>query len=63
MYKKVMKYFEKHPIYNSTVHVVAGVGIGILITYPYVGAHPVRWGLSLLTLGVLGHLMPIWMKK
>lgn len=58
-----MDYFKKHPNYNSLVHGVAGIGIGVLITYPLVGAHPLRWGLGLLVLAILGHLYPLTLKK
>lgn len=54
--QKIMKYFEKHPTYNSAVHVVSGVGLGIMITYPFVGEHPVRWALAFVILGFVGHL-------
>ena len=63
VYKKIMKYFEKYPTYNASVHFIGGVGIGILITYPYIGAHPVKWGLFLVTIAAIGHLLPLWMKK
>ncbi|KKT75007.1 MAG: hypothetical protein UW69_C0022G0017 [Microgenomates group bacterium GW2011_GWA2_44_7] len=54
--KKLETYLAKHVYYNSAIHVLAGIGIGILITYPLIGAHPVRWGLLFLAAGVLGHL-------
>lgn len=57
--KKAEKYFAKHTWYNGFVHVLAGMGIGILITYPVAGSHPVRWGLALLGLAILGHLWPL----
>jgi len=56
MIKSAEKYFRKHPTFNSFTHAVGGIGIGILITYPFVGLHPVRWGVSLLLLSILGHL-------
>lgn len=62
MYKKVTVYFSKHVMYNSLVHVLGGVGIGILITYPLV-SHTLRWGLLLLVLALLGHLYPLIVKK
>ncbi|OGE36913.1 hypothetical protein A3B45_02900 [Candidatus Daviesbacteria bacterium RIFCSPLOWO2_01_FULL_39_12] len=61
--KEIEKYFSNHVRYNSTIHVLAGIGIGILITYPLIGAHPVRWGLAFLVLGILGHLYPLMVKK
>ncbi len=60
--KKIDQYLKNHSWYNATIHVVAGVGIGILITYPFIGAHPVRWGVILLTVGILGHLYPLLKK-
>ncbi len=51
-----MKYFEKHPNTNSFIHVIGGIGIGFLLTYPLAGSHPVRWGIAFLVLSVLGHV-------
>ena len=63
MYKKIEAYFKKHAYYNSAVHVLVGVGIGILLTYPLAGAHPGRWGGLFLTAALLGHLYPLTIKK
>lgn len=60
--KKLEKYFSKHVWYAKTVHVISGIGVGILITYPLAGVHPVRWGLALLGLGILGHIWPLMEK-
>lgn len=57
--KKITAYFKKFPSYNSLVHVIIGLGLGVLITYPLVGSHPVRWGLGLLVIGLAGHLYPL----
>lgn len=54
--KKLEKYFSKHVFFNSASHVLAGVGIGILVTYPIIGAHPMRWGVAFLVAGLFGHL-------
>ena len=62
-YQKIRKYFKDHADYNAFVHMFAGIGIGILITYPLVGNHPVRWGLLFLIIAVLGHLYPLMNKK
>jgi len=61
-YKTVRKYFENHPDYNSVVHLLAGAGIGILLTYPLIGPHPIRWSIVFLTLAILGHLYPLTTK-
>lgn len=50
-------------MYNAFVHVVVGVGVGMLLTYPLAGDHPVRWGVALLVAGVLGHLYPLMQKR
>jgi hypothetical protein len=55
-YKSMMKYFAKYPDQNAFVHLLGGVGIGFLLTYPAAGAHPVRWGLSFIALALVGYL-------
>lgn len=57
--KKITAYFKKFPAYNSVIHLLAGTGLGILITYPLVGSHPVRWGLLLVVIGLVGYLYPL----
>ncbi len=59
MYKQISQYLKNHVIYNAAIHALAGIGIGMLLTYPLAGSHPIRWGLGLLALGVLGHLYPL----
>ena len=59
MYKQIEAYFKQYPRFNSAVHVLMGMGVGILLTYPLVGGHPVRWGMTLLALGLAGHLYPL----
>ena len=54
--KATMNYFGKHVEYNSAVNILLGIGIGALLTYPIAGAHPVRFGLVFLILGILGHV-------
>jgi len=58
-YQKIQKYFGKHGHFNAVVHLVVGIGIGIFITYPFVGAHPLRWTIIFLGIGILGHLYPL----
>lgn len=55
----MLKFFRAHPRYNSFVHAVIGMGIGIMITYPIVGPHPVKWGMVLLGVGLIAHLYPL----
>lgn len=58
-----MNYFKNHVEYNAFVHVLAGIGLGILIASPLTFPHPVRWGLIFVGLSVLGHLYTITVKK
>lgn len=59
MIEQIKKYLSKHPFYNGFVHLLVGIGIGILITYPYIGEHPLRWGVAFIIVGILGHLYPL----
>ena len=56
MYNKMLKYFSKRPFYSAVIHVIAGIGIGFLLTYTVAGIHPVRWGVAFLVIALLGHL-------
>lgn len=56
-------YFKRNPAYNSLVHLTIGVGIGILLTHSVIDPHPMRWGLGLILLGVIGHIYPWALKK
>lgn len=62
IYKRADKYFSKHVWFNSTVHAIGGIGVGILIASPIIGAHPVRWGVTLLVISALGHIYAIYSK-
>lgn len=53
---KSRKYFARRVWENSAAHVLIGMGIGFLLTYPLVGVHPVRWGAAFLLAGLLWHL-------
>ncbi len=54
--KKVKKYFASHPEENGLTHLVLGMGIGFLLTYPLAASHPVRWGVAFLVVGIVMHL-------
>lgn len=53
--RRAMQFFKNNPNYNAMIHIVAGIGIGFLLAYPIAGIHPVRWGLSLIGLSLVGH--------
>jgi hypothetical protein len=63
MIKKMEKYFSKHVYYNSGVHFLIGIGLGILVSRPWAGAHPLRTGLIILLVGVILHAYPVMMGK
>lgn len=63
LHNKMMKYFSKHQAFNAYVHFLAGMGAGILITYPVVREHPLRWGFAFLLLSFLGHVYAATVKK
>lgn len=63
MNKTIMAYFKLHPMYSGAVHLIAGIGIGALLAYPIFGLHPVRWGIGLIALAILGKVYPLMMKK
>ena len=54
--EKATSYFKKHVAYTSFIHAIGGIGIGILIASPVAGIHPVRFGIALLVISLLGHL-------
>lgn len=58
-FKKLEKYYTRHVWYAKAVYVLTGVGLGVLITYPLIGEHPLRWGTLLLVLGLFGSLYPL----
>jgi len=62
MLKKIASYFKKYPEYNALIHALGGIGVGILITYPFVGEHPLRWGIGFLLVALLGHLYPLTLR-
>ena len=55
MYKRLLKYYGKHPLYAICVNVIIGIGLGVLIARP-LGVHPLRYGIGLLIIGGLGKL-------
>ena len=54
--KQAEKYFSKHVWFNSLTHVIAGVGIGALITNSFLNPHPLRYGVTLLVVALLFHV-------
>lgn len=56
-----MKYLSQHPLYTACLYFIVGIGFGILISRP-LGVHPVRYGVALLAIGIVGKLYVI-MKK
>ncbi|MFH0936765.1 MAG: hypothetical protein V1808_00520 [Candidatus Daviesbacteria bacterium] len=61
--KSANSYLKSHFSYALIVIILLGMGLGILITYPLVGSHPLRWGFGFLALGIAGYLYPLTIKK
>jgi hypothetical protein len=54
--KTARKYLNVHTEFSGTVHLLFGVGIGVILTYPIAGVHPLRVGFMFLALGILGYV-------
>lgn len=54
-HNRIEKYFSRHVTFNAVIHAVGGLGVGILV-HSYFNPHPVRYGLLLLGIALLGHL-------
>ncbi len=63
MSKKLMAYFSKHPQVCATAHFLIGIGVGILLCRSVFDPHPMRWGIGLITIGILMHVYPLTLKK
>lgn len=59
---KIENYLKKHPAYNATIHAIGGLGLGISLASPLFDPHPLRWGVGLIAISVLGHLYA-WQQK
>lgn len=42
---------------------IIGIGVGALLTYPYFGTHPVKWGIALIAVGLISVLYSKMGKK
>ena len=59
--KRAINFFSKHVEYNAFVHVLGGIGLGIIVagfTFP----NQIVWALGLLLLSIVGHLYTITVK-
>lgn len=61
MIKKLLKYYGKHPIFLAFISLFFGLGLGIIISRP-LGDHPLRYGLALIALAILGKLYAFFQK-
>lgn len=61
--EKMKKYFSKHVYFGNTVHVIGGVGIGLLL-YPFItGTDTFSIGVALIAVSILGHVYAAVAKK
>ena len=58
-----MKYFSKYPAYNATIHASGGIAIGILIARPFDGGHPLQLAGIFAAIAIIGHIIPLFLKK
>lgn len=56
-YQRTNKYFAKNPLFNSFIHIFAGLGAGFILARPLAGTHPVRFGTALIAISIFGHLL------
>ncbi len=54
--KSARKYLGAHTQFSGLVHLLFGIGIGVILTYPIAGVHPLRFGFMFLVLGILGYV-------
>jgi hypothetical protein len=60
---KAISYFKSNIEFNAGVHVLGGIGVGIMIASPLTFPHPVRWALVFLALSLLGHVYAVLNSK
>lgn len=60
---KSVKFFSRNTYYNPVFFLALGLGFGILIARPFIGDHPLRWGMGLVVLGLFGLVYPMMMDK
>ena len=60
--KHAITFFSKHVEYNALVHVLGGIGLGIIVA-GFTLPNQVNWALGLLALSVLGHLYTLTVKN
>jgi hypothetical protein len=62
--KKINKYLKDHPLYSATIHLLAGIGVGLLVPDTIViGNFPNKFGTLFLGLALIGYLYPTSQKK
>ena len=61
--KKTFSYFVQHPELNALAHFLIGLGLGVLLGPWVFDPHPIRWAVGLISLGVLIHIYPLFLKK
>jgi hypothetical protein len=54
--QNIHKYFVKNPDQYAMIFLLCGIGIGIFVTYPVVGSHPIRWGIFFIILAIVGFI-------
>lgn len=61
--KRAIKYFSNHVEYNALVHVLGGIGLGILISTFFILPYPAYIAIVLLIISLAGHAYTLTLKK
>ncbi len=59
--KRALSFFSKHVEYNALVHVLGGIGLGVILA-EFIFPYQVQWALGLLFISILGHLYTLTIK-
>lgn len=53
-FKRMKKYYAKPHLIADMLLAVIGIGIGIAVSRPVAGEHPIRWGVTCIAIAALG---------
>lgn len=59
--KRAISFFGRHVEYNALVHVLGGIGLGLILA-GIVFPEQIPWALGLLLVSILGHLYTLTIK-
>ena len=59
--RRAIGFFTRHVEYNALVHVLGGIGLGLILA-SFVYPEQINWALGLLAISILGHLYTLTVK-